>query len=100
MERPRYNGTIPRSNNTSVVACLLKRQNKKIVTEENEPTFADNNNVAEHIDDNTCYSSDTEYACICFGTHTGRSGDGVYVEDGTHASSKEATDNSTDEPKT
>lgn len=75
------------------------QEDRSKITEENESTFADNN-FAEHIDDNTCYSSDTEYACICLGTHTGKSGDGLYFEDGTHASSKEATDNSTDEPKT
>ncbi len=56
--------------------------------------------LADHGDEYTCMSLDAEYTCSWLGTHTGCSGDGSSFEDGTHASSKEITDNVTDEPCT
>lgn len=53
-----------------------------------------------HNDDDTKMSDRTEYTCCCFGTHTGKPGDGSHVDDGTHAPSKEASDNLTDEHTT
>ncbi len=98
MRKAKVNGSIPMWKHINKDA-VIKRYPKQHVTVEEEKSH-EGENGAEHIEDNTWYSLDTEYTCIWLGTHTGKPGDGLYVEDGTHASSKEATDNSTDEPKT